>query len=84
MAYADGTLTKVSGHANSTLGGFWEYKEAAAVATIAASGYFNSATGVLKQYDVIFIRGNNGTGLAIVTSATGAATVTVGTTTALT
>lgn len=83
MAYADGTLTKVSGHANSTLGGFWEYKEAATVAAIAASGYFNSATNILKQYDIILIRGSNGTGIAQVTSATAAATVTVGALSAL-
>lgn len=84
MAYADGTLTKVTDHANSTLGDIWAYKEAALVATIAGSGYFNSATSLLKKGDVIWIYGSNGTGLAIVTSATGAATVTLGATTALT
>jgi hypothetical protein len=84
MAFADGTLTKVSGHANSLLGGFWEYKENATVATIAASGYFNAATKTLQQYDVLVIRGSNGTALAQVTSATGATTVTVGAFTGLT
>lgn len=83
MAYADGTLTKVTDHANSTLGDIWAYKENATVAAIAASGYFNDATDLLKQYDVVWIYGNNGTGLSIVTSATGAATVTVAATTAL-
>ena len=84
MAYSATNLSKVSGHANSALGGFWEYKEAVTVATIAASGYLNGATNILKQYDVIVIRGSNGSALAQVTSATGAATVTVGAFTALT
>lgn len=83
MAFADGTLTKVTGHANSTLGNTWEYFEDEAVATIAASGYFNDATEDLQNGDIVFIRGNDGTGFAQVTSATGAATVTVGATTAL-
>lgn len=84
MAYSQVNLTKVSGHANKTLGGTWEYKEDATVATIAASGYFNNATKLLSKGDVIVIRGNNGTALAQVTSATEAATVTVGAFTALT
>lgn len=84
MAYTATGLTKVSGHANSAIGGFWEYFENATVAAIAASGYFNNATTTLQKGDVIVIRGNNGTALAQVTSATGAATVTVGAFTALT
>lgn len=84
MPFSAGTLNKVTGHANYTLGNVWEYKEAATVAAIAASGYFNSATSLLQQYDVIWIRGSNGTGVAQVTSATGAATVTVGALSALT
>lgn len=84
MAYADGTLTKVTGHANSLLGNVWEYKEDATVAAIAASGYFNDATELLQKGDLMILRGSNGTGFAQVTSATGAATVTVGATTALT
>jgi hypothetical protein len=83
MAYSESGLTKVSGHANSGLGGFWEYKEDAAVAAIAASGYFNNATKILQKGDAILIRGNNGTGWAQVTSDTGAGTVTVGAFTAL-
>lgn len=83
MAYADGILTKVASHANADLGFTWEYFEDATVAAIAASGYFNDATNELQQYDLIYIRGNNGTGVAQVTSATGASTVTVGALTAL-
>lgn len=83
MAYADGTLTKVTGHANSTLGNHWMYTEDAAVAGLDASGYFNDATGVLQQYDVIWLHGNNGVILATVSSATGAATVTLAALTAV-
>lgn len=83
MAYDVLNLSKVSGHANYALGGFWEYKEDATVAVIAASGYFNNATNLLQKGDVIVIRGNNGTAFVQVTSATGAATVTVGVFTAL-
>lgn len=84
MAYSDGVLIKVTGHANSTYNNQWEYHESEAVATIAASGYFNSATGLLTKGDIIWIHGSDGTGIAQVTSATGAATVTVGDLTALT
>ena len=83
MAYAAINLVKVSGHANAPLGGFWEYQDDETVATLAASGYFNDATKTLRKGDVIVLRGNNGTALAQVTSATGAATVTVGAFTAL-
>lgn len=83
MAYADGQLTNVSVHENSNLGRTWQYTEDATVAAIAASGYFNDATGLLRKGDIIDIRGNNGTALAQVTSTTGAATVTVGAFTAL-
>ena len=78
MAYSQANLHKVSDHANSTLVDTWLYQEDATVAAMAASGYFNSATKKLKRYDLIVLGGNNGTGLAQVTSATGAATVTVG------
>lgn len=56
------------------------YKSTDAVATIAASGYFNSITNRLKQFDVIACVGSSGgtatVDLLVVTSATGAATVT--------
>jgi len=83
MAYADGKLLNVSVHENGNYVRQWIYKENATVAAIAASGYFNSATGKLAKGDIIIIQGNNGTGMAQVTSATAAATVTVGAFTAL-
>lgn len=48
------------------------------VATVTGSGYFNGVTDQLKNGDVIMVVGNNGASIdnTIVTSATGAATVT--------
>ena len=77
MAYVASDLYKVGG-ANP---GMWIYKSTEAVGDIDNSGYFNSATNELKQFDVIVIisatGGTPAVDLANVTSATGAATVTV-------
>jgi hypothetical protein len=83
MAYSAINLHNISGHENTTLGRTWWYAEAETVANMAASGYFNSATKLLTKGDIIFLRGSNGTGIAQVSSATGAATVTVAALTAL-
>jgi len=48
-----------------------------AVATIKASGYFNTITDNLIKYDVIFIQGSDANLMVEISSATGAATVTV-------
>lgn len=60
--------------------GLWIYKTADSNATVVASGYFNSVTNNLKQFDVILVvSATGGTPLVdpvVVTSATGAATVT--------
>jgi len=57
------------------------YSDGDAIATIAASGYFSSATENLKKGDIILCVGTNaGTptvDILVVSSATGAATVTV-------
>lgn len=47
-------------------------------ATVTGSGYFNGVTEQLKQGDVIIVVGNSGASVdvAVVTSASGAATVT--------
>lgn len=56
----------------------WNYKNTAdTVAAIKASGYFNTWTTQLSQYDWLYVRGSDGSDLVQVTSATGAATVTV-------
>ena len=75
MAYVASDLYKVGG-ANP---GMWIYKSTEAVSAISGSGYFNSATNELKQFDVIVVISATGGSPAIdlvtVTSATGAATV---------
>tara|TARA_B000000532_G_scaffold226478_1_gene204788 strand:- start:4 stop:249 length:246 start_codon:yes stop_codon:yes gene_type:complete len=76
MAYSASNLRKVAGGAMSV----FLYDSADAIGTIAGSGYFNSATNELKQNDVIIAVGSTGgsrsVDLLVVTSATGAATVT--------
>ena len=77
MAYSASNLRKVAGGAMSV----FLYDSADAIGTIAGSGYFNSATNELKQNDVIIAVGSTGgtrtVDLLVVSSATGAATVTV-------
>ena len=57
------------------------YTDGDAIAAIAGSGYFNSATDELKENDVIICVGSNGgtqtVDICVISSATGAATVTV-------
>ena len=76
MALTAANLSKVAGGARQV----WVYESADAVATIAGSGYFNSVTSNLRQYDVILAIGSTGgtatVDVLIVTSATGATTVT--------
>lgn len=83
MAFADGTLVKISGHANSTLGNHWQYTEDAAVAGLDASGYLNDAADVLQLNDVIWLHGNNGVIVGRISSDTGATPVTVAALTAV-
>lgn len=58
--------------------GLWLYQSTDAVATVAASGYFNNATNELRQFDVIISVDTDAptVDLLVVTSADGAATVT--------
>lgn len=76
MAYAATALHKIAEN-------LFRYVTADSNATVVASGYFNSATDMLKQYDIILlISATGGTPLLdpiFVTSATGAATVTTST-----
>ena len=70
-------MKKIAGAGDQNL---FVYKSADAVATIAGSGYFNDVTDDLKQFDVIIAVGATGgtatVDVLIVSSATGAATVT--------
>ena len=77
MALDATNLKKIAGAGSQHL---FIYKSTDAPATVAGSGYFNSVTDNLKQFDIILVVGTTGgtaTGdLLFVTSATGAATVT--------
>jgi len=76
MAFSRSTLSKVTGGARQI---HW-YSSADAIATVAGSGYFNDATNDLKQFDIILAVGSTGgsatVDVLVVTSATGASTVT--------
>ncbi len=76
MALSASSLYKIGG----AQPGLFIYTTADLLATAVASGYFNGATDTLKQNDVILlVSGVGGTLLVdvlVVTSATGAATVT--------
>lgn len=76
MALIASDLVKVAGAVRQ----LWIYQTADAIATVIASGYFNGATENLRQFDTILVVGSTGgtatVDLIVVTSATGAATVT--------
>tara|TARA_R100000479_G_scaffold158429_1_gene95373 strand:+ start:1496 stop:1741 length:246 start_codon:yes stop_codon:yes gene_type:complete len=76
MAYSASNLRKVAGGAMSV----FLYDSADAIGTIVGANYFNSATNELKQNDVIIAVGSTGgtrtVDMLVVSSATGAATVT--------
>jgi hypothetical protein len=72
MAYAATGLRKLAE-------GLFRYNAGAdTAATVSGSGYFNSATHMLKQDDIIYVIGNSRATLdaLVVSSATNAATVT--------
>jgi len=77
MAYAAADLQTISGGTEQRL---HVYNSADAIATVAASGYFNNATDNLNQFDLILVVGSTGgtatVDMLVVTSATGAGTVT--------
>jgi hypothetical protein len=76
MALIAADLVKVAGGARQV----WHYTSADAVGTVAGSGYFNDVTANLRQWDTILVVGATGgtptVDVLVVTSATGAATVT--------
>lgn len=77
MALDATNLKKIAGAGDQNL---FVYKSTDAIATIVGSGYFNSVTDDLKQYDIILCVGSTGgtqtVDVVIVKSATAAATVT--------
>lgn len=76
MAYTRTNLSGNVGAGSSAIGLFTYQDTASTKAQIAASGYFNDATDVLKLNDCIIAGGSDGVVVLAVTSATGAATVT--------
>jgi hypothetical protein len=76
MAFVLADLGKVAGGAKQ----IHYYASTDALATIIASGYFNDATANLRQFDIIIAVGSTGgtatVDVLVVSSATGAATVT--------
>ena len=56
MAYSASGLTRVGGDSNGSL---WMYRSADAIATVRASGYFNSAANMLAVRDLIIVRDSN-------------------------
>ena len=77
MAFDATNLKKIAGAGDQNL---FIYKSTDAPSVIVGSGYFNTVTSDLKQFDIILAvgtTGGNATGdLIFVKSATGAATVT--------
>ena len=77
MALSSDNLKKIAGGGDQNL---FIYNSSDAVATIAGSGYFNDVTDDLKQFDIILAVGSTGgtatVDVLIVSSATGATTVT--------
>jgi len=76
MAFTASKLTKTSGGERN----LWMYSTADAIATVIASGYFNTAYENFKTHDVIIVvssnTGTHAVDVLVVTSATFATTVT--------
>jgi hypothetical protein len=62
MAFADGTLVAIT-NSNKNAGNVWFYKEAATLAAIRASGYFDSAVDYgMVDGDIVMLAGSDGFG----------------------
>ena len=60
MAYAQSGLQPIGGQSKAgTAPQMWSYKSADAIATVNTSGYFNSASDVLKVGDLIYVYDSN-------------------------
>jgi len=66
MAFADGTLNRLSG-ANSDAGVIFTYSEAATLAAIRASAYFDDSVNEgMGDGDIVIIFGSDGFGLSLI------------------
>ena len=60
MAYASSGLTPIGGQSKAgNAPQMWAYTSADAIATVNTSGYFNSASDLLKVGDLMYIRDSN-------------------------
>ena len=60
MAYASSGLTPIGGQSKAgNAPQMWAYKSADAIATVNTSGYFNSASDLLKVGDLMYIYDSN-------------------------
>ena len=60
MAYASSGLTPIGGQSKAgNAPQMWAYKSADAIATVNTSGYFNSASDLLKVGDLMYIHDSN-------------------------
>ena len=77
MAFADGTLVRLSSMANSDAGNVWQYKEDETIANIRAANYFDDAYPEygIADGDVMMIIGNDGFGFSSIDITAGAVTV---------
>ena len=72
MAFQNKNLSVIAYANGFTL---WHYKENATLATITASGYFDSVKTLMNSGDIILINGSNGTTIKVVSISEGVITV---------
>ena len=72
MAFQNKILSVIAYANGFTL---WHYKEAATLATITASAYFDSVKNLMNTGDIILINGSNGTSIKVVSISDGVITV---------
>ena len=72
MAFQNKNLSVIAYANGFTL---WHYKENATLATITASGYFNSVKSLMNTGDIVLINGSNGSSIKTVTVTDGVVTV---------
>lgn len=77
MAFTAANFIPLSASANDNAGKVWLYKEAATLAAMRASGYFNDAAATygLEDGDVIMLIGSDAFGLSSVTVTAGVVAV---------
>jgi hypothetical protein len=72
MAFANKNLSVIA-YANGFT--MWHYIGTEALASISASGYFNSVASLMNMGDIIIVNGNDTTGIRKVTATSPAVTI---------